>query len=73
MIAMKCLLLLTAVVGHSYKFPYLFDEKKAICETLSYDSKVLIPRSFAVSQYQAYHLASVAAGETFIYHLTFAV
>lgn len=48
MIAMKSFLLLTAVVGSYCKFSYLLDEKKVICEALSYDSKVLIPWPFPV-------------------------
>lgn len=51
MIAMKSLLLLTAMLGSYCKFSYLLDEKKVICVAFSCDSKVLIPWPFPVRQH----------------------
>lgn len=48
MIVMKCFFLFIVVVGYFYKFFYLFDEKKVICEIFFYDLKVLILRLFVV-------------------------
>lgn len=63
MIAMKSLLLLTAVLGGYCKFSYLLDEKKFIWEALSYDSKVRILWPFPVWQHQAYCLATAAVDD----------
>lgn len=55
-----CLLPWSEATVHFLAF---LGKKKVTCGTLSYDSEVLIPWLFPVSQHQAYHLATAAVDE----------